>query len=152
MLSLNLGAGVQVESFPRMWICRRCRRLERQSNQTCVCGSRRWGQLHFVGYHDCGALREPWFPNCAQHNQARINFPGTGSPSEIVIDCPVCNQVIRRGLFGPNCDCGDGRIVFTVHRAARVYSPRSIVIVNPPSPREFKSYGSLEAPVEHFNG
>jgi hypothetical protein len=38
----------------------------------------------------------------------------------------------------PNCDCGNGRITFTVHRAARVFSPRSVVIVNPPTPERIR--------------
>jgi hypothetical protein len=33
----------------------------------------------------------------------------------------------------PNCECGNGRLQYTVHRAASVYTPRTVVVVNPPS-------------------
>lgn len=144
VFTLNRDAGVRVEPYPQVWICRSCRRLARTSERNCVCGSARWGQFHFVGYHDCGAIREPWFRSCPQHNQARINFPGTASATEITITCPVCNIELSRGLGRPNCTCGNGQVSFTVHRAARVYTPRSIVIVNPPTPervRELREAG-----------
>lgn len=144
VLTLNYGTGVEVEPYPRVWICKSCNRMEATGDQACRCGSRSWGQFHFVGYHDCGALREPWVPRCQQHQQARIRFPGTASAAEIVIDCPECGVVLRRGLGMPNCTCGNGRVTFTVHRAARVYSPRSVVIVNPPTPervRELREAG-----------
>ena len=132
--TLNFQAGVHVESYPRVWICRSCSRADSSDQRPCRCGCRRWGQFHFVGYHECGALREPWLTRCPQHREVRIRFPGTATAAEIVFDCPVCGVVLRRGLGTPNCTCGNGRSVFTVHRAARVYTPRSVVIVNPPTP------------------
>jgi hypothetical protein len=134
VLTLNYAAGVQVEAFPRVWVCKRCGRVATTDERPCQCGANSWGQFHFVGYHDCGALREPWMPQCAQHHQARIRFPGTSSATEITVDCPECGNVLRQGLGMPNCTCGAGRVTFTVHRAARVFTPRSIVIVNPPTP------------------
>ena len=53
--ALNYDAGVKVESFPQVWICRRCARLETSNGCECRCGTRHWGQLPFVGYHDCGS-------------------------------------------------------------------------------------------------
>lgn len=133
--TLNTAAGVEVEPYPRVWICKRCQRVSNDADQQCRCGGRSWGQFHFVGFHDCGALREPWIPRCQQHNQARIRFPGTSSAAEIIVDCPECNTVLRRGMGMPNCNCDNGRVTFTVHRAARVYTPRNVVIVNPPTPQ-----------------
>lgn len=136
--TLNTTAGVEVEPYPRVWICKRCQSVSNDADQQCRCGSNSWGQFHFVGFHDCGALREPWIPRCPQHNQARIRFPGTSSAAEIIVECPECHLVIRRGLGMPNCDCGNGRVTFTVHRAARVYTPRNVVIVNPPTPQRVR--------------
>ncbi len=138
VLTLNYGAGIHVEPYPRTWICKSCFRIESTNEQRCRCNARSWGQFHFVGYHDCGHLREPWLPRCPQHSQARIQFPGTASAAEIVIDCPVCQTVLRRGLGMPNCDCGNGRVTFTVHRAASVFTPRGVVIVNPPTPERIR--------------
>lgn len=136
--TLNAAAGVEVEAYPRVWICKRCFRVGSNPDVQCRCNSRAWGQLHFVGFHDCGVLREPTIPRCTQHNQARIVFPRTSSAAEISIDCPECGVVLRRGMGMPNCACGNGRVVFTVHRAARVYTPRNIVIVNPPTPQRVR--------------
>jgi voltage-gated potassium channel Kch len=136
--ALNYDAGVKVEPFPQVWICRRCSRIETSNERDCRCGPRHWGQLPFVGYHDCGVIRQPSFPRCPTHGQARIRLPGTSSAAEIVVDCPECGRVLRRGLGMPNCSCGGGRIIFTVHRAARVYTPRTIVVVNPPTPERIR--------------
>jgi hypothetical protein len=138
LYTLNYASGVRVEEFPHVWICKECNRVCATNSGHCACGVRRWGQFHFVGYHDCGVLREPWFPTCDVHQQARIRFPGTASAAEIILECPDCGRILRRGLGMPNCSCGNGRITFTVHRAARVYTPRSIVIVNPPTPERIR--------------
>jgi len=138
VLTLNYKAGVHVQSYPNVWLCKACFRAESWNDRPCRCGSRRWGQFHFVGYHDCGLLREPWLTRCQQHDQVRIRFPGTTSAADIVLECPVCGLLLRRGLGMLNCPCGNGRITFTVHRAARVYTPRSVVIVNPPTPARMR--------------
>jgi hypothetical protein len=136
VLSLDRKRGIELEPFPKVWICsnRACRRLHNSSDAVCQCGNRgRKGQLHFVGYCSaCGNSREPWFPPCPTHRQCRITFPGTSSGAEILFSCPVCNAALRRGFGFPRCSCG-GQISFNVHRAASVYTPRSVVIVNPPS-------------------
>lgn len=134
--SVDKENGVQVEPFPKLWMCKACSRIHAKADANCVCGFRgHLGQLPFVGYHDaCGNLKEPWLPKCKEHREVRIRFPGTASASEIVFDCPTCGRILQKGFGTRRCDCGgDGALRFTVHRAASVYTPRSIVIVNPPS-------------------
>ena len=130
---LSSGTTVKVEPFPSVWMCSVCKRFARNPAAKCRCGSQRWGQLPFVGYHECGSLREPYIPTCPTHKQARIVLPGTSSAAEIVFECPECHSVLRKGFGFPPCGCGNGRIQFTVHRAASVFTPRTVVVVNPPS-------------------
>ena len=137
--SLDRDRGVELEPFPRIWICGGCGRLHDTPDKNCSCGrSGKKGQLHFVGYCElCGDIREPWIPQCSIHKQCKIVFPGTASGSEIVFSCPICNVQLRRGFGFPSCRCG-GRFTFNVHRAASVYASRSVVIVNPPSPEKMR--------------
>jgi hypothetical protein len=146
VLTLNFRSGVRVEPFPRVWICKACQRAVTSDEWPCRCGRRAWGQFHFVGYHDCGALRAPYLPTCPTHRQVRIRFPGTASAAEIRLECPECGRVLRRGLGMPTCDCGRGRVVFTVHRAAAVYTPRSVVVVNPPTPERIRELRAAGGP------
>jgi hypothetical protein len=136
VLSLDRDRGVELEPYPRIWICSNsnCRRIHPAPDAACPCGSQgRKGQLHFVGYCEgCGNIREPWIPRCPTHQQCRITFPGTASGAEIVFSCPICSAELRRGFGFPRCNCGT-QISFNVHRSSSVYSPRSVVIVNPPS-------------------
>ena len=148
VLTLNRTAGVRVEQFPKCSFCKSCGRIGDGQERRCRCGERRWAQFHFVGYHSCGAIRAPWFPRCPEHNDVKVIFPGTASAAEIRFVCPTCNRQLRRGFGMPNCSCGGGRVTFTVHRAASVYTPRSVVIVNPPrSPQiqAIKAAGRLSA-------
>ena len=133
--SLDRRNGVDVELFPQVWICKNCSRVLRNLESSCRCGHHGTpGQLHFVGYHDaCGALREPWIQRCPTHDDVRIVFPGTASASEILFECPQCGRQLRKGFGFPRCSCGEGRLTFNVHRSSFVYTPRSVVIVNPPS-------------------
>src|SRR5262245_37459545 len=64
VLELDVANGVDVEEFPKVWMCKACRRILSGPAQDCPCGSKAGpGQLHFVGYHDqCGAVRAPWVP------------------------------------------------------------------------------------------
>lgn len=135
VLRLDTRNGVELEPFPKVWLCKSCYRLHFNLNQDCVCGHKgRPGQLQFVGTcSECGALRAPYIRSCPVHHQVRVRFPGTASASEIEFSCPVCGDVLRKGFGFPKCDCGQGVLQFNVHRAATVYTPRSIVIVNPPS-------------------
>lgn len=138
--SLSLQGGVRVVPYPKVWLCKTCHRVTNTDTDVCRCGRKSWGQFHFVAYHDCGALKEPWLPRCPVHNDCAVRFPGTASAAEIEIYCPTCNASLRRGLGFPNCQCGTGRMVHTVHRASVVYTPRSVVIVNAPN----------EARMDHF--
>jgi hypothetical protein len=133
--SLNTDNGVKVTSFPDVWMCKACRRIRSSPAKRCACGSPNFGQLPFVGYHDaCGALRAPFIPKCKTHRDVRVVLPGTASAAEIRFECPICGLLLRKGFGFPACQCGDGRLTFNVHRAASVYTPRTVVIVNPPSP------------------
>lgn len=131
--SLDKESGVRIETFPKVWICKRCSRGATDETKACKCGKRNWGQFHFVGVHECGAIRAPYLPRCPQHNDVQVVFPGTASAAEIRFQCPVCKNLLRQGLGMPNCECGNGRMTFTVHRAASVYTPRTVVVVNAPS-------------------
>ena len=142
VLSLNRGRGVSLEPFPRIWICKNCNRLTNSPDGNCKCGHRgKRGQLHFVGYCDqCGNLKEPWVRPCATHNQVKVTWPGTASGAEIVFSCPVCNKSLQKGFgYGKKCDCGVGVVSYTVHRAASVFTPRAVVIVNPLSEERTKA-------------
>jgi hypothetical protein len=136
VVTLNLGAGVYVDSFPRLWRCKQCHRTANTSEAICRCGRRQWAQLHFVGYHECGKIQEPFLRRCPQHNEVRLEFPGTASAADIRLECPICGTLIQKGLGMPPCQCGQGRITYNVHRAASVYSPKTIVIINVASPRQ----------------
>lgn len=146
VLVLDESNGVEVEQFPKLWRCNKCFRVHDEQGKPCPCGAKGdKGQLHFVGYHDqCGAIRTPYIRKCKEHRQVRVNFPGTSSSSEIVFDCPVCNQVLQKGFGTVACDCGLGQgkekfLKFNVHRASSVYTPRSVVIVNPPSKEKIQA-------------
>lgn len=147
VLSLSLENGIQVVPFPKLWVCKKCDRLTKDLGAACACGSQTSpGPFHFVGYcKDCGALREPYIRKCKTHNQVRVIWPGTASATEIVFACPVCNTQVQRGLGMPPCDCG-GTVVFSVHRAASVYTPRNVVIVNPPSQPKIKAITEAGGP------
>lgn len=132
--SLNSDNGVKVTSFPDVWMCKTCHRIRSSPSKRCACGSSHFGQLPFVGYHDgCGALRAPYIPKCQAHKDVRVVLPGTASAAEIRFECPTCKTLLRKGFGFPTCQCGQGRLTFNVHRAASVYTPRTVVIVNPPS-------------------
>ncbi|MEL6360450.1 MAG: hypothetical protein AAFR21_05150 [Pseudomonadota bacterium] len=142
--TLDRDQGVYVEPFPRTWKCDNCNRLHDKPDTKCQCGSSRHGQLPFVLYHDaCGDIREPYYARCKIHKQARINLPGTTSLYEITLDCPVCNQKLSTQFLNSVCRCGEqgqngDKMDFNVHRGATVYTPRGVVIVNPPSTRQSK--------------
>lgn len=135
VVGLNLQRGVQVEEFPKIWRCKACNRIHRAFASRCQCGSNIKAQLHYVAYHECGALSAPWLPRpCPTHNQIRVNLPGSASAREVTFDCPACARTLGRGLVRGRCNCGAGAMSVTVHRASSVYTPRFTVIVNPPDP------------------
>ncbi len=132
---LDKENGVSVEPFPKLWRCRTCSRVHRTLERPCKCGqpSGKFGQIFFVGFHDCGTLREPFIPACPEHKELRITRPDSASAAEITFDCPTCKRVLQQGFGFPPCSCGAGNITFMPHRTARVYTPRTVVVVNPPS-------------------
>jgi len=133
--SLNREAGVRVEEFPKRWVCKSCDRLSQGEHpDRCACGSARFGQLPFVGFHgECGSLHEPYVRPCAQHKDIKITLPGTARAQEIRFSCPVCGKTLQKGFGFRKCTCGKGELTFNVHRAARVYIPRNFALINPPS-------------------
>lgn len=156
--TLDREDGVRVESFPRTWRCKQCWRLHDAPRKRCDCGSGGpHGQLPFVLFHDaCGAVRAPRYPRCPQHGQARMELPGTTNLSEIRLSCPVCQRDLGQGFRFTNCQCGlsghrsnpGTRMEFAVHRAASVYTPRTVVMVNAPSKlqmRRLRQAGGADA-------
>lgn len=141
VLSLDRENGVDLIPFPESWVCQKCKRIHNTPDVKCQCGyTGKKGQLPFVAFHDkCGSLKMPQIPRCQTHKQVRIVFPGTATATEIRFECPVCNVLIRKGFGFPNCDCGQGRLSFNVHRSSTVYTPRSVVIVNPPTPENLRA-------------
>ncbi len=131
--ALDRNNGVSVEPFPTIWYCKNCRRLYRKKLGKCPCGSTaERSQMHFVAFHDkCGTIREPRLPKCPQHDEAIINFPGTASAKEITFSCPKCSWSVK-GFPHTNCTCGNGALSVNVHRSSTVFTPRDVVIVNPP--------------------
>ncbi|MBL8298225.1 MAG: hypothetical protein JNN30_07765 [Rhodanobacteraceae bacterium] len=153
---LNREMGISLERFPEVWMCRQCKRLQFKSDGSCPCGSRSpRSQLPFVGFHSCGRVRAPSIPKCPKHRDIAIRYPGTASAQDIVFFCPVCQDSIRAGLGFVACECGDGNYEFTVHRAASVYTPRNVVLVNPPSThriRELTAAGGAARALEWVLG
>jgi hypothetical protein len=132
--SVNKERGIWCEPFPRLYLCRRCKRIHDTPTGRCQCGSTtRRGQLPFVGYHQaCGALKTPYVRKCPKHGERAVRLPGTALATELVFYCPVCNDTIHRG-FGAACDCDQGGVLsFTVHRSGNVFKPRGVVLINPP--------------------
>ncbi|MCW3020524.1 MAG: hypothetical protein JWN10_2832 [Solirubrobacterales bacterium] len=134
VLGVNEHRGVEVERFPRTYRCTSCSRLERQDDKRCACGARRWVQWHFVSYHDCGYLGPPKFRRCSEHKQVRVALPGTASAGDLRFECPECRRLLHQGFLRVTCEnCDEGTPVrHDVHRAAQVYSPRTLTLVNPP--------------------
>ena len=135
VLEVNEHRGVEVERFPRVFRCTTCSRLERQDDRRCACGARHWVQWHFVSYHDCGYLGAPKYLRCPEHQQVRVVLPGTASARDLRFECPICNRLLHQGFFpGARCEnCDAGTLLrHDVHRAAQVYSPKTLTVVNPP--------------------
>jgi hypothetical protein len=129
-------SGIEVTRFPELFRCKKCGRLSDSNNGTCQCGTNSRAQLPFVSFHRCGRAETPWIPTCPTHKQVRLRrIPGTTRTADLIFDCPVCSQEIRKGFPYLKCDCSwGGTLEYNVHRAAVVYTPRTTVIVNPPDP------------------
>jgi len=147
VLSLNREDGVSVDSFPSIWMCKTCHRVFNSPSRKCACGSKRFGQLPFVGYHDaCGTIQAPYIPRCPEHNDVEVTLPGTSSAAELKFRCPLCLRLLRNGFGTPKCNCGKGNLTFTVHRAARVYTPRTFVVINPPNQERHRKILEADGP------
>ncbi|MDC6295119.1 hypothetical protein ACQZ32_09290 [Ralstonia pseudosolanacearum] len=140
-VTLDPDNGVDVEPFPKSWICNSCGRVHDTPDANCRCGKKVGkGQLFFVGYHEaCGAIKAPYIPRCPTHNDVAVAFPGTASATEIRFFCPVCDTTVRQGFGFTKCSCGQGNLSYQPHRAASVYTPRAVVIVNPPSKEKIRA-------------
>jgi hypothetical protein len=98
-------------------------------------GATTFVQWHFVAYHDCGYVGPPRFLRCPTHDQVRVILPGTASARDLRFECPVCSKQLHKGFFmGARCDnCEeDTPLRHDVHRAAQVYSAKTLTVVNPP--------------------
>jgi hypothetical protein len=51
------------------------------------------------------------------------------------------------GLGFKRCDCGQGQVIWNVHKARSVYAPRSIVLVNPPRPEKLRALAAAGGPM-----
>src|SRR6266536_1829514 len=92
VVELDERRGVLVERYPQVWLCRDCKRIGRSLDRPCRCGKRKWGQLHFVGIHDCGAITEPWIRRCAEHDDVKVVIPKSAKAGDITFVCPVCDR------------------------------------------------------------
>jgi hypothetical protein len=138
VVELDDRRGVTVERFPQVWLCRACRRIGKDRKKACRCGTKRWGQLHFVGSHSCGALVEPWIKRCPAHDDVMLVSPQSSKAKDIRFVCPECNREVMKGLGFRPCACNKGNILWNVHKARSVYVPRGTVLVNPPRPDRMK--------------
>lgn len=139
VVELDDQRGVTVERFPQVWLCP-CKRIGKDRDRNCRCGLKKWGQLHFLGFHTCGAVIEPWIKRCPAHDDVRLVSPKSAKASDIRFVCPTCNIELMRGLsFNRQCPgCNDGTITWNVHKARSVYAPRGAVLVNPPRPERMR--------------
>ncbi len=140
LLSLNVERGLEVKRYPKIWVCKSCRRIGGNEEARCRCGANVWGQFHFIGFHSCGWLGEPWIPRCPEHSEAMVNAPSSSNVGDLVFTCPVCRRELMRGLrAGRKCPgCGKQGVSYNVHRAASVYMPHSFTMVNPPRPDQVR--------------
>lgn len=135
VVELDERRGVTVERYPQVWLCRSCKRIGKSADRRCVCGQRHWGQLHFVGVHDCGAIAEPRVRRCPEHDDVKVVIPKSAKAADITFVCPSCGKQTMQGLgFNRRCTCGNGTVRWNVHKARTVYTPRTMVMINPPRP------------------
>jgi hypothetical protein len=132
VLSLDRENGIEAKPFPKLWICPGCGRVHKHILSQCRCGSKgRRGQVHFVSYcSQCGELDEPPIVRCDEHHEIAIRFPGSMSASDIIQSCPICTKKLRTGFAGKKCRKCGAVMMAQVHRAASVYTPRTVAIVN----------------------
>lgn len=138
VVKLNRRLGVEVETFPHIWRCRRCGRLSNRPTGQCGCGAESRSQLHYVQYHSCGLLQEPTLERCKTHGEVAMNLPGSAAVRDLRFFCPVCDRNIGNGGFPfrrcTSCSLKPDFLERNVHRAASVYTPRFAVLINPADP------------------
>lgn len=139
VLGVNKEQGVKLELWPDIWLCSQCRRVAYQRGQ-CICGSKQWAQLPFVGFHECGYVGTPFIRKCATHNQAAVKNSSSSSIRDLVVECPICHQQIQKGLGGgsPCPACHQPGLNFNVHRASTVFTPHTFTMVNPARPENLR--------------
>ena len=135
IVGVNPDGGAVVEAFPRQWRCRQCGRLYSDRVERCKCNAQApLAQMQFVAYHTCGRFREPWIKRCPTHQSVAVRLPGTATARELYFFCPDCKRTVSQGFPFLPCDCGEGGMQITVHRAGAVFSPQFAALVNPPDP------------------
>lgn len=135
VVELDEQRGVTVERYPEVWLCQTCKRIGKSIDRPCKCGQRnKWGQLHFVGVHECGAIIEPSIRRCPTHDDVKVVIPKSAKAADITFLCPVCSMQMMKGLGFKPCGCGKGNFRWNVHKARMVYTPRGMVLINPPRP------------------
>ena len=139
VVEVDIERGVSVERYPRVWLCSRCRRIGKSLDKACRCGATSWDQLHFLGFHTCGATVEPRIRRCAVHDDTALRSPRSSKAADIRFACPECNTETQKGLGFRPCTCGHGNIIWNVHRARTVYTPHGTVLVNPPRPDQMRA-------------
>lgn len=133
VMSPSERGGVEVERFPDVYRCRSCGRVRLSNEGQCRCGKRTWAQMPFVAFHRCGRMEAPWIRRCPQHDDVMVKLPGSATTRDLKFECPICHTVIG-GFAHLKCDCQyGGTLSYNMHRAAVVYTPRSMVMVNPPN-------------------
>jgi len=139
VVELDEQRGVTVERYPKVWLCPTCKRIARDDNRSCRCGNRRWGQLHFLGFHGCGAVTEPWIRRCPAHDDVQLVSPRSSKAADIRFVCPQCEQLLMQGLGFRKCPgCQQGNVTWNVHKARSAYTPHGVVLVNPPRPERLQ--------------
>lgn len=140
VIGVNPEQGVKVDAWPNVWRCQNCRRVTNRKGQ-CICGKKTWAQLHFVGFHECGYLGEPFIPKCPEHNQVLVKHSSSSSVRDLEFACPICHRSLQQGLgAGRPCPgCKQPGLIFNVHRAASVYTPHTFTMVNPARPEQLKA-------------
>ncbi|MGQ7297907.1 hypothetical protein [Quadrisphaera sp. KR29] len=147
VVELDEDRGVAVERFPRVWLCPTCKRIGKDRRNPCRCGSTRWGQLHFLGFHECGSVGEPRIPRCPTHDDVQLIGTTSTRTSDLRFTCPRCHREMQKGLGFQQCPgCRQGGLHWNVHKARTAYTPRGLVMVNPARPDRLQTLKAAGGP------
>lgn len=139
VVALDESRGVAVERYPQVWLCPSCKRVGKRMDRACRCGNTRWGQLHFLGFHECGACVEPRVPRCPTHDDVQLVGTTSTKTMDLRFRCPQCQRELQKGLGFQRCPgCQNGLVHWNVHKARTAYTPKGVVIVNPPRPERLR--------------